>query len=106
MATSDLQGIDDLLLDHVALSTPKGGSVMDNAEAANWLKNHAGPNMHVTRFERSTQEVMLQVQTDGWPKDDPIERGQVTFGLRRYDANGRQDQSGGGQWKIDVIDAE
>lgn len=106
IATSDLQGIDGLLLDHVSLSTPKGGSVMDNGQTASWLRSHAGPSMRVTQFERSTQEVMLQVQTDGWPKNDPIERGQVTFGLRRYDANGRQDQSGGGEWKIDVIDAE
>lgn len=106
VASADLQGIDGLLLDHVALSTPKGGSVMDNVQTASWLRSHAGPSMRVTQFERSTQEAMLQVQTDGWPKDDPIERGQVTFGLRRYDANGRQDQSGGGEWKIDVIDAE
>ena len=106
MASGDLQGIDVLLLDHVALSTPKGGSVMDNAQTASWLRDHAGPSMRVTQFERSSQEAMLQVQTDGWPKVDPIEQGRVTFGLRRYDANGRPDQSGGGEWKIDVIDAE
>ena len=79
---------------------------MDSAQATSWLRDHAGSGIKVTQFERSTQEVMLQVQTDGWPKNDPMDRGQVTFGLRRYDADGREDQSGGGEWKIDVIDAE
>jgi hypothetical protein len=49
---------------------------------------------------------MLQVETQGWPDKDPIQNGQVTFSLRRYDANGRQDEAGGGEWKIDVIEAD
>jgi hypothetical protein len=46
------------------------------------------------------------VQTDSWPTKDPIQQGHVNFSLRRYDASGRQDQTGGGEWKIDVIEAE
>ncbi len=46
------------------------------------------------------------MQTDGWPKKDPLQSGQVTFSFRRYDANGRQDETGGGEWKIDVIEAD
>jgi hypothetical protein len=106
MSTPDLSGIESLLLDHVSLSTPQGGSVMDSSEAASWLRDHAGPGMTVGQANRSTQEVMLQIETDGWPKKDPIQSGQVTFSLRRYDADGRQDEAGGGEWKIDVIDAE
>jgi hypothetical protein len=49
---------------------------------------------------------MLQVQTDGWPNKDPIQQGQVSFSLRRYDPNGRQDETGGGEWKIDVIEVD
>jgi hypothetical protein len=106
VATPDLRGIEALLLDHVSLSTLGGGDVLDNSAAANWLREHAGQGIKVTRLERGTQDVMLQVQTDGWPNKDPIQQGQVNFGLRRYDANGRQDDTGGGAWKIDVIGVE
>ena len=106
VSTAELNGIEALLLDHVSLSTSEGGSVLGNAAAAAWLRDHAGPGITVGKVDRSTQEVMLQIETDGWPKKDPIQSGQVTFSLRRYDANGRQDESGGGEWQIDVIEAE
>jgi hypothetical protein len=106
LASPDLAGIDALLLDHVSLSTQQGGSVMTSAEAANWLRDHTGPNVKVSQVTQGTQDVMLQVMTDGWPQKDPIQSGQVNFSLRRYDANGRQDETGAGDWKIDVIDAE
>jgi hypothetical protein len=101
-----LPGIDRLLLDHVSLSTSAGGSIMAGDEAASWLRDHSGPGIKVTQVERGTQEVMLQVQTDGWPTKDPIKQGQVSFGLRRYDATGRQDETGSGEWKIDVIEVD
>jgi hypothetical protein len=106
VASPDMSGMETLLLDHVSLSTPQGGSVMDASEAANWLRDHAGPNLKVIQVSRGTQDVMLQVTTDGWPPRDPVQAGQVIFSLRRYDANGRQDDSGGGDWKIDVIEAD
>jgi hypothetical protein len=106
MSSPSLPGIESLLLDHVSLSTPSGGSVMDDAETAAWLRDHAGPGIKLTQVDAGTQDVSVQVQTDGWPQNDPLQAGRVTFSLRRYDANGRQDQSGGGQWKIDVIEAE
>ena len=79
---------------------------MNGDEAATWLRDHAGPGIKVTQVDRGTQEIMLQVQTQGWPNKDPIQQGQVYFSLRRYDANGRQNQSGGGDWKIDVIEVD
>jgi hypothetical protein len=106
IGSPDMPGIEALLLDHVSLSSSQGGSVMAAAEAANWLRDHAGPNLKVSQVTRGTQDVMLQVTTDGWPQKDPIQAGQLIFSLRRYDANGRQDDSGGGQWKIDVIEAD
>jgi hypothetical protein len=106
LGSPDLAGIDALLLDHIALSTPQGGSIMTTDEARTWLRDHAGPNITVTQVTEGRQDVMLQVMTDGWPQKDPIQSGQVNFSLRRYDANGRLDDSGGGDWKIDVIDAE
>jgi hypothetical protein len=106
VSSPELSGIDGLLLDHVSLSTQQGGSVMDSSEAAGWLRDHAGPGIKVSQVTRGTQDVMLQVLTEDWPQRDPVQNGQVTFSLRRYDANGRQDESGGGDWKIDVIEAD
>jgi hypothetical protein len=106
VATPELTGIEGLLLDHVSLSTADGGSVLDSGQAATWLREHAGPGITVSRLERGTQTVMLQVLTEGWPNKDPIQQGQVTFSLRPYDANGRPNEEGGGDWKIDVIQAE
>ena len=79
---------------------------MTRDEAISWLRDHAGPNIKVTQVTPGTQDVMLQIMTQGWPQNDPIQSGQVTFSLRRYDANGRQDESGGGDWKIDVIEVD
>jgi hypothetical protein len=104
LSEAEIARVEALLLDHVSFSTPQGGSVMDTSQAANWLRNHAGNGIKVTRLERGTQTLMLQVLTDGWPTRDPIQQGQLTFSLRRYDANGRPDEEQGG-WKIDVIEA-
>jgi hypothetical protein len=106
VGSPSLSGIDGLLLDHVSLSTQQGGSIMDSSDAASWLRDHAGPGITVAQVTPGTQDVALQVLTDGWPQNDPIQNGQVTFSLRRYDADGRQDESGGGDWKIDVIEAD
>lgn len=108
VASPNLPGIDAVLLDHISLSTPQGGSVMSGSDAASWLRDHAGngSTIKVSQVSAGRQDLMLQVMTEGWPQKDPIEAGQVNFSLRRYDSNGRQDESGGGDWKVDVIDAE
>jgi hypothetical protein len=62
--------------------------------------------LSVSQVTRGTQDVALQVLTEGWPQKDPIQNGQVIFSLRRYDATGRQDETGTGDWKIDVIEAD
>ncbi|MCA1644414.1 MAG: hypothetical protein LC797_02730 [Chloroflexi bacterium] len=104
VGSAALPGVEALLLDHVSLSTAQGGEVMDTSQAATWLRDHAGSNITVARLDRSTQSLVLQVLTNGWPAKDPIQQGQVTFSLRRYDANGRPDEDRG-EWKIDVIEA-
>jgi hypothetical protein len=105
VASEDLPNIEKMLLDRVSLSTPAGGQVLERAAAADWLRDHAGPNIKVTRVDPNTQTVLLEVQTEGWPHRDPIEEGNVTFSLRRYAPNGRQDEDNG-DWKVDVIGAE
>ena len=104
VASPDLPGVDALLLDHVSFSTAQGGSIMDLSQAASWLRDHAGNGIKVTRLDRGTQSLVLQVLTDGWPTKDPIQQGQVTFSLRRYDSNGRPDEENG-DWKVDGIEA-
>jgi hypothetical protein len=104
VASPDLPGVEGLLLDHVSFSTAQGGSVMDSGHAAAWLRDHAAGGIKVTRLDRGTQSLVLQVLTDGWPNKDPIQQGEVIFSLRRYDANGRPDEEKG-DWKVDVIDA-
>jgi hypothetical protein len=101
----DLPGVEALLLDRVAMSTSQGGQVLDNAQAAAWLREHAGSGIKVTRTERGTQTLVIQVLTEGWPNKDPIEQSRVSFSLRRYDASGRPDEDAG-DWKVDVIEAE
>ncbi len=105
VASQSLPDIESLLLDRVSLSTPTGGQVLDRASAAEWLRDHAGPGITVTRVDPNTQTVLLEVQTEGWPANEPLEQGRITFNLRRYAANGRQDEDNG-DWKIDVIGAE
>ncbi len=100
-----LPGVEDLLLDHVSLSTSQGGSVLDNSHAATWLRDRATTGIKVSRVEAGTQSVMIQVVTEGWPNHDPIEQGRVSFTLRRYAPNGRPDEEKG-DWKVDVIEAE
>lgn len=106
LSSPSLPGIEGLLLDHVSLSTQQGGSIMDSSEAASWLRDHAGPGIKVGQITRGTQDVMLLVLSQGWPDKDPVQNGQVIFSLRRYDASGRQDETGSGEWKIDVIEAD
>jgi len=104
VASADLPNIERLLLDRVSLSTPAGGEVLERAEAAQWLREHAGPGIDVSRVEPSTQTMLLEVLTQGWPKKDPLDQGVVTLNLRRYGPNGRPDEAG--EWKIDAIGAE
>jgi hypothetical protein len=104
VATADLPGIERLLLDRVSISTATGSQVLDRDEAAQWLRDRAGAGIEVARVEPSTQTMLLEVHTEGWPNRDPIEQGVVTFNLRRYAASGRPDEAG--DWRVDAIGVE
>jgi hypothetical protein len=105
LASQDLPGIEDLLVDRVSLSTSEGGQVFDRAAAASWLRDHAGPGLQVGQVDRSSLSALLEIHTSGWPDSAPIMSGQVTFNLHRYDPNGIQDDDNG-DWRIDVIQAD
>jgi len=104
LASPDLPGIESLLLDRVLLSSSEGGQDLDRANAAAWLRDHAGPGVQVTRVDRSSQSLLLEVLTEGWPIRPPVTDGTITFNLHRYDANGRPDEDNG-SWQIDIIGA-
>jgi hypothetical protein len=105
LSSPALLGIEALLLDSVSLSSPAGGQVLSRAESAAWLRDHAGPNIAVSSVDPSRQTMLIEVQSEGWPRRDPVEQGRLTFSLRRYAANGRLDEDRG-EWRIDVISAE
>jgi hypothetical protein len=105
VATAALPDLESLLLDHVSLSTSDGGQVMDTSQTAAWLRDRASDTIKVTRVDRGSQSVMLQVLTQGWANRPPVDQGQLSFSLRRYDSNGRPDEENG-DWKIDVITAD
>jgi hypothetical protein len=104
LASPDLPGIEDLLLDRVLLSSSEGGQELSRADAATWLRDHAGPGLQVTRVDRSALSVLLEVSTEGWPIRPPVSDGTIIFNLHRYDASGRPDEDNG-NWKIDIIGA-
>ena len=105
LTSQDLPGIERLLLEKVLMSSEAGGEVLDRDAAARWLRARAGPDIHVTRVERSALAVVLQVVSEGWPMQPPVAAGRVTFTLHRYDPSGKQDEERG-EWKIDVVTAE
>jgi hypothetical protein len=105
IATSELAGIEDLLLDQVAISSPDGSEQLGRDQAAVWLRRRAGPGLHLTQFERHHHAALLVAQTEGWAGTPPIVIGRVGFAFHLYDPSGRQDDERG-RWKIDVVTVE
>ncbi len=103
--TAGLVGIEELLLDEVAISSPDGGERLNRDQAASWLRRRAGPGLRLSQFERHHHVALLVAQTEGWPNTPPIVSGRVGFSFHLYDAAGRQDDERG-SWKIDVVTAE
>lgn len=105
LASPDLPGIENLLFDRVAISTPAGGEVLERAAAAQWLRDRAGSGVRVLSVERNALSVALRVATDGWPQRDPMPTGQLALTFHRFAPDGQQDQEMG-EWKVDVLTAE
>ena len=105
LASSDLTGLEGLLLDRVSLATAEGGTVLDRAAAAQWIRERRGDGVRLISVERSSLAVALQVETEGWQTSPAAPTGRLTFALHRFAPNGQQDEDRG-DWKIDVISAE
>lgn len=105
LASDGLPKIEQLLLDHVSLSTAEGGQVLDRDAAAGWLREHAGPGLHIAQVDRSSLSALLEIRTEGWPANAPLTAGRITFNLHKYAAGGTEDDEHG-DWRIDVIGAE
>lgn len=105
LGQQELPGVEALLLDRVSLSSAEGGQVLSRDTAAAWLRERAGPGLHIVQVDRSSLSVMLEVRTEGWLNRPPLAVGRVTFNLHRYAPNGTPDDDHG-DWRIDVIGAE
>lgn len=100
-----LEGIEELLIDQVTISTPNGGERLSRNQAASWLRRRAGPGLRLMQIERHHHVALLVAQTEGWPNIAPIASGRVGFSFHLYGPTGRQDDEWG-SWKVDVVTAE
>ena len=105
LASSALPGIEDLLLERVALAAPTGGDQLTRATAARWLRQRATARIQVIQFERHQHQALINANTRGWSAIAPLTSSQLAFMLRQYDAAGAQDPDRG-KWLIDVLEAE
>ncbi len=103
--TAALPGIEDLLVDTVALAAPSGGEQLPRAAAARWLRQRAPGRIRITEFQRHQHQALIIAMTQGWAAVAPLTTSQLGLTLRRYDATGAQDPEHG-DWLIDVFEAE
>jgi hypothetical protein len=104
LASPALPGIEDLLLETVALAAPTGGDQLTRA-AARWLRQRATARIQVIQFERHQHQALINANPRGWSAIAPLTSSQLAFTLRQYDAAGAQDPDRG-KWLIDVLEAE
>jgi hypothetical protein len=105
LAGPTLPGIEDLLLETVALAAPTGGDQLSRAAAARWLFQRATARIQVIQFECHQHQALINANTRGWSAIAPLTSSQSAFTLRQYDAAGAQDPDRG-KWLIDVLEAE
>lgn len=102
LASPELPGIESLLFQNVSVASADGGLQLPAAEAAQWLRERAGPGLRVRSAERSVLAVALQVPTSGWPSSPSAPTGNVLFTFHRFNPQGQQDEERG-EWKVDVV---
>jgi hypothetical protein len=100
-----LPGLEDILLETVALAAPSGGEQLTRPAAARWLRQRATGRIRVRDLQRHQHQALITTTTEGWAPVAPETTGELGFTLRRYDAGGSQDPEHG-SWLIDVIEAE
>jgi hypothetical protein len=105
VASAKLSGIETLLLEEVALSSRTTNGHLGRDEAAEWLREHAGPGLRLSHFERHHHVALLVAVIEGWPSLPPLEGGRLGLNLRLYDPTGHQDDQRG-SWMIDALIAE
>lgn len=104
VGSAALPGVEDLLMDTVALATPSGGDQLARAAAARWLRQRATGSIRIVDFQRHQHQALIVATTQGWAALAPSTTSELGFTLRRYDAAGTQDPEHG-TWRIDVIEA-
>jgi hypothetical protein len=105
LSSPALPGIEDLLLDTVALAAPDGGQMVPRAAAARWLRERAQRGVRLIQFERHHHLPLIVTSSVGWLAKPPLARGRLGLNFHRYAASGVQDPEHGA-WKIDTITVE
>ena len=105
LESAALPGIEDLLVETVALAAPTGGEHLPHAAAARWLRQRATGRIRITEFQRHQHQALIIATSQGWAPVAPLTTGQLGFTMRRYDAAGAQDPEHGA-WLIDVLEVE
>jgi hypothetical protein len=80
-------------------------TLVERNVAWQWLAARWGP-IGTSRLVIGTDYIehfiLLEVQTTGWAKIAPLQIGNITFHLHRYNTEGRGDPLAG-DWRIDAI---
>jgi len=105
LRSAALGGLEDILVETVALAAPSGGEQLPRATAARWLRQRASAQLRIVQFERHQHQPLIIASTQGWRALAPLSSSQLGFTLRRYAPSGAEDPDHG-DWMIDVFEAE
>src|SRR6266542_2238583 len=66
LGSAALPGIEDLLVETVALAAPTGGEHLARAAAARWLRQRATGRIRITEFQRHQHQALIIATSQGW----------------------------------------
>lgn len=105
LRAGDAQGISTLLTDPVWLTAgPLGdiGESISRGDAVSWLETRWGKKRTVVSSDYVEHFVLLEIETTGWPRVDPMQDGSIDLHLHRFNAQGEEEPVQG-VWRIDAI---
>jgi hypothetical protein len=100
-----LPAMEDLLSGTIVITTYFTNETLDQGAAAEWLRQRAGPALHLKQLQRHHHVAVLAATTEGWAPPTLPGAGCLTFYFHRYAPAGEIDEDAG-DWKIDVIAVE
>ena len=76
-----LPGIENMLVETVALAAPTGGEQLDRAAAARWLRQRATSRIRIIDFQRHQHQALVIASTQGWAALAPLTGAGLGFTL-------------------------